>query len=301
MVDIFGGQVTYGEDIQMHLVDPSTDTDIDTGTDTDADTDTDTDMEWTVEETTDGGIYLPELDMKFVLIEAGEFYMGSPPDELDRNDDEYRHLVRITQAYYMQETELTQAQWAAVMDGARPSVYENCDNCPVEQVSWDDIVNEFLPRLNALYGDRYDFNLPTEAQWEYAARAERDTPFSFGETLTTDQANYNGNPPYREDDPIGICREETTPVKTFDSNGWGLYDMHGNVYELCEDYYVEDYYQNSPLEDPSGPDSGSNRVMRGGCWMGPAELCRSADRASATAGRRSILTGFRLVAPLAGR
>ena len=228
--------------------------------------------------------------MKFVLVPAGSFMMGSPASEPGRYDNETQHRVTISRAFYMQTTEVTQGQWRRVM-GNNPSYFKDCgDDCPVEQVSWND-VQEFIRKLNGLEGtDKY--RLPTEAEWEYAARAGRQTPFSTGNCLNTDQANYDGN------NPLSGCakgeyRQKTVRVGSFSSNAWGLYDMHGNVWEWVQDWY--DSYPAGSVTDPSGPSSGSYRVVRGGSWDVSARFCRSADRVSHDPGFRHLRLGFRLL------
>ena len=223
------------------------------------------------------------LGMEFALISPGTFLMGSPESEEDRSDDETQHEVTLTQGYYLQTTEVTQGQWQAVM-GNNPSHFKNCgENCPVENISWED-VQAFIQKLNQQERD-YQYRLPTEAEWEYAARASTTTPFSFGNTLSTDQANYDSN--------------RTTQVKSFPPNAWGLYDMHGNVWEWCQDWYGD--YPSDSVTDPQGPPSGDHRVLRGGSWVSSARLCRSAVRLWGTPGDRHYRFGFRLVAPLVSR
>jgi formylglycine-generating enzyme required for sulfatase activity len=236
------------------------------------------------------------LGMEFVYIEPGSFMMGSPSDETERDDDETQHKVTLTQGYFLQTTELTQGQWKEIM-GNNPSSFKDCGaNCPVERVSWND-VQDFIKKLNQRES-QYNYRLPTEAEWEYAARAGTTTPFSFGRTLSTDQANYNGNYPYG-DGSKGIYRKETTPAKSFPPNAWGLYDMHGNVWEWCRDRYGE--YPSGNVTDPQGPPSGAYRVLRGGSWVGDAGSCRSANRGRGVPGNRSSNLGFRLVALLVSR
>ncbi|QTA82859.1 Sulfatase-modifying factor enzyme domain-containing protein [Desulfonema limicola] len=175
-----------------------------------------------------------EIKMKFVYIRPGEFMMGSPKDEPERSDDEVLHKVILTKGFYMQTTPVTQAQWKAVM-GSNPSRFKDGgDNCPVENVSWDD-AQDFIKALNKTAG-KQKYRLPTEAEWEYACRAGTKTPFYTGRCLGTDQANYDGNNPLKGC-PKGIYRKKTTPVGSFPSNPWGLYDMHGNVWEWCQDWY----------------------------------------------------------------
>ena len=230
------------------------------------------------------------LGMGFAYIPPGTFMMGSPEDEPGRDDDEKRHQVTLTWGYYLQTTLVTQGQWEAVM-GNNPSYFKEAGpNAPVEQVSWDD-VQVFIRNLNQLEGsDR--FRLPTEAEWEYACRAGTETPFWTGRCLGTDQANYDGNYPLAGC-PKGEYRKTTTPVKTFPPNPWGLYDMHGNVWEWCNDWFGQ--YPDGPVTDPTGPSTDSDRVLRGGSWYGGARNCRSTDRGRYSPGYRSAISGFRLV------
>jgi len=230
------------------------------------------------------------IGMTFVKIPSGSFRMGSPSGETGRYGNEKEHKVTINNSFYMQTTEVTQGQWRAIM-GSNPSKFGDCgDNCPVEMVSWDD-TQAFIRKLNEKEGtSRY--RLPTEAEWEYAARAGTTTPFAFGSCLSSSQANYNGNNPL-EGCSKGTYREKTVSVGSFSPNAWGLYDMHGNVYEWCQDWYDEDY-PSGAVTDPSGPGSGSSRVIRGGGWYSLAQDCRSAHR-SVLAGLRLFNIGFRLV------
>jgi len=230
------------------------------------------------------------LGMKFVYIPPGTFTMGSPSNEPGRYDNERQHQVTLTKGFYMQTTEITQGQWMAVM-GSNPSYFKNCgDSCPVEQVSWND-VQEFIRKLNGREGSG-NYRLPTEAEWEYAARAGTDTPFSFGRCLSTDQANYNGNYPL-SGCPKGKYRKRTIAAASFFPNAWGLYDMHGNVWEWCQDWYGN--YPSGSVTDPKGASSGSYRMLRGGSWYDGARYCRSANRYGGTPGRRGRYYGFRLV------
>jgi len=233
------------------------------------------------------------IGMEFVYIKPGSFMMGSPSNESGRDDDEVQHRVSITKSFYIQTTEVTQGQWKAVM-GSNPSHFKNCgDDCPVENVSWND-VKEFIHKLNQREGSG-TYRLPSEAEWEYAARAGTDTPFSFGRCLSTDQANYHGNYPL-SGCAKGKYRNSTIRVASFSPNAWGLYDMHGNVYEWCQDWYAK--YYSSSATDPTGPSSGSYRVIRGGGWLNYARVCRSANRVSCTPGYRGYDLGFRLLRTL---
>lgn len=232
----------------------------------------------------------PLPGMKFAYIPPGEFMMGSPKDEPGRDDDETLHKVILTEGFWLQTTETTQGQWKAVM-GNNPSRFGNCDNCPVEQVSWED-VQEFLKKLNAR-GDG-EYRLPTEAQWEYAARAGTTTPFYFGDCLSTDQANYNGNYPLTGC-PKGRYREKTVPAGSLNApNAWNLQDMHGNVWEWCMDWHGD--YPSGSVTDPTGPATGANRVNRGGSWDLSARYCRAASRFRYTPSFRFGYLGFRVLA-----
>lgn len=226
------------------------------------------------------------VSFKMVTIPGGSFDMGSNEGD---SDEKPVHRVTVPQ-FYMGETEVTQALWEAVM-GSNPSYFKG-DNNPVENVSWDDC-QVFITKLNALTGKAY--RLPSEAEWEYACRAATATAFNTGDNLTTSQANYNGNYPYKNYSE-GVYREKTTPVKTFSANAYGLYDMHGNVWEWCEDRWHANY-TGAPTDGSAWVSgSSSNRVLRGGSWNGNAKNCRSAYRISISSGNRHINYGFRVVA-----
>jgi formylglycine-generating enzyme required for sulfatase activity len=217
--------------------------------------------------------------MAFVLILAGEFLMGAT----DGGDDDERplHTVRISRPFYLGTYAVTQVQWEAVM-GNNPSYCKGDPDRPVEMVSWED-VQEFIRRLHVRERST-NYRLPTEAEWEYAARADSETAYSFGNDR--DQlgkyAWYNGN-----------SRGETHPVGQLKPNAWGLYDVHGNVWEWVQDWYGE--YPSEPVEDPQGPSSGSYRVCRGGNWNGSARTCRSAKRIIVATDHRYGFLGFRLL------
>ena len=214
------------------------------------------------------------LGMTFVPIPSGTFMMGSPESEpLRDTSDETQHQVTLTKSFYLQTTEVTQGQWKAVM-GNNPSGFSNCgDNCPVEQVSWRDC-QSFIATLNQLEGTT-KYRLPTEAEWEYACRAGTTTPFNTGNCLSTAQANYDGDNPYTGC-PSGTDRKAPVPVKSFSPNAWGLYDMHGNVWEFCQDWYGD--YPSSAVTDPAGPSGGDQLAVRGGGWRNNASSSRSAVR-----------------------
>jgi len=232
-----------------------------------------------------------DLGMEFVYIAPATFIMGSPSDEPNRDSDERPHHVTLTKGYYMQTTEVTQGQWKAVM-GDNTSTFKKCgDNCPVEAVSWD-TVQDFIQKLNQKEGGN-KYRLPTEAEWEYACRAGTETPFVFGQCLSTDQANYNGKYPLPGCSE-GEYRKRTLPVASLSPNAWGLYDMHGNVAEWCQDWLGD--YPSRNITDPTGPSSSEVRVFRGGGWSDSASSCRSADRSgNAPFLYRLEFVGFRLV------
>jgi formylglycine-generating enzyme required for sulfatase activity len=234
--------------------------------------------------------------MKLVLIPAGKFVMGSPESEqleaarevaeltgvgLEAarkkyfSDESPQHEVTISQAFYMGIYDVTQEQYEAVM-GRNPSSihYKGAQN-PVDSVTWND-AQEFCKKLSVKTGKAVD--LPTEAQWEYACRAGTRTPFYTGETITTDQANYDGERIPYGNGVKGIYRETPTRVGSFKPNAFGLYDMHGNVEQWCKDWFWEDYYAISPKSDPPGNEGGDSRVCRGGCWVLAPGDCRSASR-----------------------
>ena len=228
----------------------------------------------------------PITGAKFVLVTAGTFTMGSSVPTIN----EKQHQVTISKPFYMQTTTVTQGQWQEVM-GSNPSQFKDCgQDCPVENVSWND-AQDFIRKLNNQ--ERTDkYRLPTEAEWEYAARAGTTTPFYTGYCLSTDQANYNGIF-YPYPCPKGEYRGKTVRVASFAPNAWGLYDMYGNVWQWCQDWYGE--YPSGSVTDPTGPSSGGSRVARGGSYNNRVALCRSAKRTYYTPDRRSFDVGFRLV------
>lgn len=229
------------------------------------------------------------IGMKFVWIPPGSFVMGSPKGEKQRIDSETQHKVTLTKGFYMGVYLVTQEQWQEVI-GKNPSQFTGEKNLPVESVSWNDC-QEFIKKLRAKDPDKKEYRLPTEAEWEYACRAGTTTPFHFGDTISTDQANYDGNFAYGAGKK-GICRGKTTPVDAFPANAWGLHDMHGNLYQWCQDWYGE--YPKTDVTDPQGPAKGDTRVIRGGTWYTGPSLCRSARRDGMAAGHRDNYYGFRL-------
>ncbi|MEM7391058.1 MAG: SUMF1/EgtB/PvdO family nonheme iron enzyme, partial [Verrucomicrobiota bacterium] len=219
-------------------------------------------------------------------ISPGTFMMGSPEDEPGRYDDETRHEVRLTRGLWLFDTACTQALWKAVMK-AEPSRFKGLRR-PVENVSWNDC-QTFLSAINRRVPG-LDLELPTEAQWEYACRAGTESPFSFGSQINPDLVNYDGNYPYAGGEK-GLYRRETVDVGSLPGNRWGLYEMHGNVWEWCADYHGS--YPEGPQVDPAGPESGSDRVFRGGSWAHDARSVRAAYRNWYEPDNRSIYLGFR--------
>jgi formylglycine-generating enzyme required for sulfatase activity len=230
------------------------------------------------------------IKLEMIAIPGGTFLMGSPENEAERNSYESpQHQVTVP-SFFMAKYQLTQAQYQAIM-GVNPSSFKG-DNRPVENVSWDDAV-AFCQKLTQKTGNNY--RLPSEAEWEYACRAGTKTPFSFGDNITTDLVNYDGNYPYNSA-AKGKYRKETTDVGTFPPNAFGLYDMHGNAWEWCEDDWHENYI-NAPTEGSAwNSRSGSDaKLLRGGSWRSSARNCRSADRNGDLRGSRYYCCGFRVV------
>jgi formylglycine-generating enzyme required for sulfatase activity len=240
------------------------------------------------------------IGMKLGYIPPGTFTMGSPLSEQeqynkDNTDDsasqEIQHEVSITKGFYMGAYAVTQQEYEAVM-GKHPSFFSaagrgkdkvaglNTRRFPVEWVSWDD-ATEFCKKLSQKEGRNY--RLPTEAEWEYACRAGTKTAFYFGDTISTDQANYHGNFVFGNGKK-GVNRERPMPVGSFQPNAFGLYDMHGNSWQWCQDWYDRDYYQKSPTNDPVNETAGKLkfRVLRGGSWHNLPSDARSACRFLAT-------------------
>ena len=207
----------------------------------------------------------PITGMEFVRISKGTFIMGSPKTEADRGEDEEQHSVTIAKDFWLGSTEVTQQQWMKVM-GNNPSAHQNCGpRCPVENVTYFDVL-EFLRRLNE-HNSGATYRLPTEAEWEYACRAGTTTAFSFGDMLTTKQARFDA-----QDGPV--------PVKSFPANSWGLFDMHGNVWE-----WTSDWYDSTEIK----------RVIRGGSWYFGADSARCALRYTHEPKDRGFSLGFRIV------
>ncbi len=243
-------------------------------------------------------VFINSLGMEFIRIPAGTFEMGSPSSDPLRDNREVRHKVTISKDYYMQATEVTLAQWRQLMGKGLFRFFERRKGdpqLPVSRTCFHDAMS-FIERLNALGEGRY--RLPTEAEWEYAARAGSDTAFSWGDEIKCDNAMF-ANKSGRFDFCVAYAKERglpidgPAPVKSFAPNAWGLYDMHGNVWEWCQDWYAP--YAQGPQIDPQGPPTGDYRVRRGGSWFGEWYKCRSANRAKGHPASRLRSTGFRLV------
>jgi len=238
--------------------------------------------------------YKNSIGMEFVYIKPGEFMMGADNGE---DGEKPVHKVKITNGFYMQTTEVTQGQWYAVMEN-NPSSFKDCgDDCPVEKGSWNDI-QDFLKKLNRKENtNRY--RLPTEAQWEYAARAGTGTEYFWGDKADCYKTNYGaGWIAGWSEECKGINPGKTMKVGSFTANKWGLHDMHGNVWEWVEDWYGSDFYKRSPLEDPVNKQKSKYRVLRGGSWINFAGRCRSASRLGYVPGFRASLVGFRVLRSL---
>ena len=258
------------------------------------------------------------VNFDMVYIPPGEFMMGSPEQEEERYNDETQHRVRLTKGFYLQRTQVSQIQWEKVM-GFNPSYFHDCLNCPVEWVTWYDAV-AFCNALSEREGRRsaYEmsvkrrddkhikdaevtlvldtdgFRLPTEAEWEYACRAGTTTSFSFGENITSTQVNYDGNYSYAGGQKSKY-REKTIAAGSLPPNSWGLYEMHGNVCEWCNDWYEK--YPFETAIDPTGPSTGSSRVIRGGSWYDNPRNVRAAIRNEYVPGLAFSYVGFRVCAP----
>jgi formylglycine-generating enzyme required for sulfatase activity len=273
------------------------------------------------------------IGMKLVHIPAGKFQMGSPAREAERDDIEVQHAVEISKPFYMGAYEVTQAQYSKIMGPSRAeSGKQNSNNFgsrfdakhgggpdhPAENVRWYQ-AGQFCTNLSALPEEKKAgrvYRLPTEAEWEYACRAGTTTPSHYGDSLSSKQANCNGNYPYGGADK-GPYLRRTTRVGSYKPNAWGLYDMHGNVWEWCSDWYDPDYYKKSPRKDPQGPDKGVigtgykewnvpgvgqyYRVMRGGSWVDEGRGCRSAYRFRGMPHDGYQIVGFRVVCQVTGK
>jgi formylglycine-generating enzyme required for sulfatase activity len=224
-------------------------------------------------------------DIQWVNIPAGTFTMGSPENELGRETGEVQHSVTIS-AFRMSNYEVTFDQYDMFCDATGRNKPADGGwgrgNRPVINVTWED-ARAFAEWMNC--------RLPTEAEWEYACRAGTTTPFNTGENILTAEANYDGTFPY-SNFKQGELRGKTLPVGSFKPNAWGLYDMHGNVWEWCQDWLAP--YSMDPQTNPKGPTYGNLHIGRGGSWKNMAQRCRSAYRYARSANHKSNVLGFRI-------
>jgi formylglycine-generating enzyme required for sulfatase activity len=248
------------------------------------------------------------IGMKLRLIPPGKFLMGSPETEAERLPNEGpQRGVTLTRAFYLGVFLVTQAEYRRLM-GQNPSFFSSegggrhkvagmdTDRFPVEMVSWHDAI-EFCEKLSALPEEKAAgrvYRLPTEAEWEYACRADTNTPFWWGDKASSLQANFNGNRPYGGADK-GPNLERTCRVGSYKANPWGLYDMHGHISQWCNDWYGEKYYAQGDNRDPQGPgpEQGA-RVLRGNGWRGRGSFCRAACRGYGAPDIRCDEGGFRV-------
>jgi formylglycine-generating enzyme required for sulfatase activity len=277
-----------------------------------------------------GDSFINAIGMELVHIPGGKFKMGSPESEVGRDDrDEQQHDVEVS-SFHLGVHEVTQNLFRAVM-GYNPSYFstnargiggvsyerslpgggkdiipngDDTEVYPVENVSWEE-AREFCEKLTSRDTKKpagWRYRLPTEAEWEFACRGGSPTyqVFHFGNSLSSDQANFDGNSPYGLSDR-GNYLVRTCKVGSYAKNRFGLYDMHGNVWEWCGDWYGQDYHREGPRKDPQGPLTGSERVYRGGSWFGNGRSCRSANRNRAAPMDRDYYIGFRVALVPAGR
>ena len=238
------------------------------------------------EQTVDLQTYINTLQMRFHEIPAGCFLMGGKPDEMGSADNGTPHEVCISRSFYMQTSEVTQRQWQALM-GENPALSGDCPDCPVENVSWHDI-QDFIRTLDPKGGGRY--RLPTEAEWEYAAGAGNETASANGPVIGSEGRDVNLE---KVGWYVGNAGGNPRPVASLRSNPWGLYDMRGNVWEWCRDWYGP--YGTETLSDPEGPASGKHKIVRGGSFDNKPLACRAAVRNAFSPGHKGANLGFRLV------
>jgi formylglycine-generating enzyme required for sulfatase activity len=242
------------------------------------------------------------IGLKLILIPPGEFQMGSPTNELWREENETQHRVRVTRPFYLGMYEVTQAEYQQLV-GKNPSSFSpdgesrekvkdiDTGRLPVDRVSGID-ADKFCQKLGEQ--ERRQYRLPTEAEWEYACRAGTQTPFSFGSSHDGTLANSDGQFPYRSAAP-GPHLRRPSKVGSYQPNAFGLYDMHGNAWEWCLDGYGKDYYSQATLDDPPGPGKSTYRVLRSGSWNDSANGSRSAYRHYLEAAVRDFNLGLRVV------
>lgn len=270
---------------------------------------------WTTAHAQPSQVITNSVGIQLARIPAGTFIMGSPRSEDERDSKEERHEVKITKPFYLGVYELKQSEYDVVAKGGvyRNSVFKG-ENNPVDNIEWV-YAKDFCKVLSNLPKEKLagrKYRLPTEAEWEYACRAGTSTAFHFGQSLSSDQANFNGNYP-AGDGKRGPYLRKTAPVGSYQPNAFGLYDMHGNVAEWCADWYDPEYYFDSPVDDPLGPPFGvvdtgfSNNgtenffvVVRGGSWVDDGRACRSAYRFRAQPKTSYRLIGFRVACDIQG-
>ena len=256
--------------------------------------------DWSAHHTKPAHVVPSAANLRMLWVQPGTFTMGSPVTEAGREaSKEQEHNVTLTEGFYLGKYEVTQAQYEAVMAGntnglsTTPSEWPNNLNRPVEKVSWDDI-QIFLARLNTLEAANlpagWTYVLPTESQWEYACRAGTTTAYSWGNDINSTRANYN----WDGGTTTGNDFKQTRDVGQYAANSWGLFDMHGNVWEWTADRYQAAYPTGNPVIDPVGPASGTSRVLRGGSWINDGPHLRSAERHGHNTSYRSYYLGFRL-------
>jgi len=257
----------------------------------------------------------PKTGMVFNWVPSGCFLMGSAESEPGRNQDEGPQHEVCLSGFWLGRTEVTQRQWRAI-ESDNPSLIANGEDYPVDMISWD-MAKKYALALGKKSGGT--FRLPTEAEWEYAARAGTQTAYAFGNDITQDQASFEKRyrlPAKLSDAPASSKRKprrkaarpkariwpnmHTHAAGSFQPNAYGLHDMHGNVWEWCEDVYDRDYYSRSPRENPRNAGGGVSRVLRGGSWVTKASTLRSANRSRAWPDLRTAFYGLRLVRPAAG-
>jgi formylglycine-generating enzyme required for sulfatase activity len=231
------------------------------------------------------GEYVNNIGMEFIQVSAGTFFMGSQDSEQGSSKEKPRHSVHISKPFYLAKYEVTQKQWMAVMGNVNPSNFLSPDR-PVDEVSWND-VQVFIQKLNGLEKTG-TYRLPTEAEWEYAARAGSETAFCYGDDM--EGAKLSGYAWFEQN-----AGKQSHPVGILSPNAWGFYDMHGNVTEWVQDYYDRNYYSDSPEKDPQGPEAGRKRVVRGGSWINQPYSCRSAARGYYSEDYTDSDFGFRIV------
>ena len=248
----------------------------------------------------------PKTGMVFNWVPPGCFLMGSPENEADRNQDEGPQHEVCLSGFWLGRTEVTQGQWRAIKNN-NPSLIANGEDYPVDMISWD-MAKEYAAALSKKSGGT--FRLPTEAEWEYAARAGTRTAYAFGNEISQDQASFEKRYSLPAEPTVSKRKSRRKAAKpkariwpnmhthaagSFQPNAFGLHDMHGNVWEWCEDVYDRDYYSRSPRENPQNADGGVSRVLRGGSWVTKSTTLRSANRSRAWPDLRTAFYGLRLV------